>query len=129
MRTRDENKEKQIRQKALEMLVQEGFDGLSMQKLAKAASVSPATIYIYFKHREDLIIQIAVEINKKVGAATLKDFDPSMSLKEGLRVQWKNRAKYCMKYPLEMKFMEQIRHSPLDIKVRKMMDKNFTQIM
>ena len=99
MRTRDENKEKVIKQKALEMIVQEGFDGLSMQKLAKAANVSPATIYIYFKHREDLIVQVAAEISNKITTATLKDFYPSMHLKEGLKVQWINRSKYCMKYP------------------------------
>ena len=61
MRLRDEAKEQSIREKALEMIVKEGFDGLSMQKLAKAAGVSPATIYIYFKDREDLILQLYYE--------------------------------------------------------------------
>ena len=51
MRIRDEKKESLIKQKAIEMIVKYGFDGLSMQKLAKAAKVSPATIYIYFKDR------------------------------------------------------------------------------
>lgn len=129
MRTRDENKEKLIRRKALEMIVKEGFDGLSMQKLAKAAGVSPATIYIYFKHREDLIIQLAVEISDKAADATFKNFDPSMHLKEGLKVQWVNRANYCIKYPLEMKFLEQIRHSPLDAKVGKQAGKKFMELM
>jgi len=129
MRTRDENKEKVIRQKALEMIVKEGFDGLSMQKLAKAAGVSPATIYIYFKHREDLIIQLAVEISNRAADATFKDFDASMHLKEGLKVQWVNRSNYCIKYPLEMKFLEQIRHSPLDAKVSKLTGKKFMQVM
>jgi len=46
MRSRDPKKEKAIRRKAMEMIVKDGFDGLSMQKLAKAAEVSPATIYI-----------------------------------------------------------------------------------
>ena len=39
MRVRDPLKEKTIRRKAMEMAVKEGFDGLSMQKLAKAAKV------------------------------------------------------------------------------------------
>ncbi|HOZ87501.1 MAG TPA: helix-turn-helix domain-containing protein, partial [Bacteroidia bacterium] len=58
MRIRDENKEAAIRKKAIEMIVNEGFDGLSMAKLAKAAGVSPATIYIYYKNREDLLHQL-----------------------------------------------------------------------
>ncbi|GAB3892914.1 TetR/AcrR family transcriptional regulator [Larkinella knui] len=113
MRLRDELKELAIREQAMEMIVKEGFDGLSMQKLAKAAGVSPATIYIYFKDREDLIRQIYYEEMLVMSQETLKGFDPDMHFDEGLRVQWMNRAQYCMKYPLRMHFMEQMRHSPL----------------
>lgn len=107
------------------MIVASGFDGLSMQKLAKAAGVSPATIYIYFNHREDLIIQLGAEASNKMTEVTLRGFDPGMSFKDGLRVQWKNRAEFCMKYPKEMHFLEQIRHSPFDKKVNKLLDKRF----
>jgi len=113
MRARDENKEQAIRDNALEMVVDKGFDGLSMQKLAKKAGVSPATIYIYFKDREDLILQIYLRESVRLFDATLKNFDPGMSFEEGLRIQWINRAKYCIKYPKQMHFLEQIRHSPL----------------
>ncbi len=40
MRNKDEHKEKSIREKAIEIIVKEGFDGLSMHKLAKAADIS-----------------------------------------------------------------------------------------
>jgi AcrR family transcriptional regulator len=129
MRTRDENKERIIRQKAIEMFVAEGFDGLSMQKLAKAADVSPATIYIYFRDREDLILQIYIEESRKVSKATLENFDPEMHFDEGLRVQWINRAKYCIQNPLGMQFIEQVRHSPLFEKAFSMMDKVFIDSM
>src|SRR3954464_14397462 len=112
MRVRDPDKEHAIREKALEMIVAQGFDGLSMQKLAKAAGVSPATIYIYFKDREDLIVELWVAEMKKMVAATLQGFDPSMSFEEGLKVQWLNRAQHCMENPLSMHFMEQIKYSP-----------------
>lgn len=112
MRTRDENKRIAICQKALKMIVEKGFDGLSMQKLAKAAGVSPATIYIYFKDRDDLIVQLWTEEMEKMFAITLKDFDPAMPFDEGLKVQWMNRAKYFMDNPVSMHFMEQIKYSP-----------------
>ncbi len=64
MRKRDTNKELAIRQKALEMIVKDGLDGFSMQNLAKAAGVSPATIYIYCKDRKDLIVQLCLEDNQ-----------------------------------------------------------------
>ena len=112
MRTRDEMKEAAIREKALEMVVKHGFDGLSMQKLAKAAGVSPATIYIYFKDRGDLILQLYLQEMKKMVDATLDGFDPSMHFEEGLKVQWLNRAKFCMQDPANMHFLEQIKFSP-----------------
>ncbi|KAA0994198.1 TetR/AcrR family transcriptional regulator [Dyadobacter sp. UC 10] len=102
-----------IRQKAIEMIVNHGFDGLSMHKLAKAAGVSVATIYIYFRDREDLIQQLYTEENHKMADATLKDFDPDAHFDEGLKVQWLNRIKYCLENPFSHTFVEQLRHSPL----------------
>ena len=112
MRIRDRSKEKAIHDEALKLIVTQGFDGLSMHKLAKAAGVSPATIYIYYKDREDLIKQMAAKEIDNLLEASLKNFDPQMSFSEGLKIQWKNRSSYFMEHPLQMKFMEQIRYSP-----------------
>lgn len=95
------------------MIVSGGLDGFGMQKLARAAKLSPATIYIYFKDKEDLILQLYREESEKMANETLRNFDPSMSFSDGLRVQWMNRSKYCMENQNEMVFLEQIRHSSL----------------
>lgn len=113
MRLRDENKEIAIREQAMEMIVNEGFDGLSMQKLAKAANVSPATIYIYYKNREDLLNQLFLEVQKTFSDIALKGFKPELSLEEGLWLQWKNRLRFILEYPDYFKFFEQFRNSPL----------------
>jgi TetR/AcrR family transcriptional repressor of multidrug resistance operon len=112
VRVRDPEKQQAIREKALEMIVERGFDGLSMHKLARAAGVSPATIYIYFKSRDDLILSLWREESRQMADSTLAGFDPEMSFAEGLRVQWINRARYFMAHPKRMHFMEQIRFSP-----------------
>jgi AcrR family transcriptional regulator len=112
MRRRNIDKQLLIRRKALQMLVREGLDGFSMQKLARASRVSPATLYIYFEHRDDLVFQIYKEEMGKMVAETLAGFDPDSPFAEGLRVQWKNRARYCLEHPLEAEFLEQVRHSP-----------------
>jgi len=129
MRTRDDNKIQAIREKAVEIIVKQGLDGFSMQKLAKAASVSPATLYIYYKDREDLIMQLWSEAFKEMATATLKNFDPAMSFREGLRMQWMNRARFCMKNPKQMQFMEQLRHSPLQEKALATIDSSFKEAM
>jgi len=129
MRARDDSKMQAIREKAVALIVKEGFDGFSMQKLAKAAGVSPATLYIYYRDREDLILQLWCESFKAMAEATLKNFDPEMSFSEGLKVQWMNRARYCLKYPEQMQFMEQLRHSPLQEKALEKMGEGFKNAM
>jgi AcrR family transcriptional regulator len=129
MRPRDENKETAIRDKALEMVVKDGFDGLSMQKLARSARVSPATIYIYFKDRDDLILQLFLHEMKRMSDATLEGFDPSMHFDEGLKVQWLNRARFCIQYPVSMHFLEQIKYSPYHEAFMKKVDTTFQKTM
>lgn len=129
MRVRDEYKVQSIRQKAMEMIVKQGFDGLSMQKLAKAADVSPATIYIYFKDRDDLIVQLWRDEMERMTDATLVGFDPSMHFEEGLRIQWMNRAHFLMSNQVSMHFMEQIKYSPYEAVCRKKMDPRFLTAM
>ncbi|RAW00071.1 TetR/AcrR family transcriptional regulator [Pseudochryseolinea flava] len=129
MRTRDENKEETIRQKAIELFVKHGFDGLSMQKLAKEAGVSPATLYIYYKDRDDMIVQLWVWVMKKMVDTTLEGFDPGMSFEAGLKLQWQNRARFCMEYPMELHFMEQIKYSPYHEACSKKMDAKFINTM
>jgi AcrR family transcriptional regulator len=129
MRTRDILKETSIRTQAIEMIVKEGLDGFSMQKLAKAAGVSPATLYIYYKDRDDLILQLALEISSSLMDTSLKGFHPKMSFADGLAMQWKNRLEFFLKYPLEMEFIEQIRYTPIYEKVHQYMIANFGEIM
>ncbi len=113
MRTRDENKEACLRAKAMEMIVSEGFDGLSMQKLAKAAGVSPATIYIYWKNREDLLNQLFHAVQDQFTATALEGFHPQLSLRDGLWLQWQNRRRFIREFPTQFRFYELFRHSAL----------------
>ncbi len=113
MRTRDESKEACLKAKAMEMIVAEGFDGLSMQKLAKAAGVSPATIYIYWKNREDLLNQLFHEIQDRFTEEALVGFHPELSLREGLWLQWQNRLRFIQTHPVQFTFYERFRHSAL----------------
>ncbi|RFS26391.1 TetR/AcrR family transcriptional regulator [Chitinophaga silvatica] len=113
MRTKDESKEILIRDKAIEMIVNEGFDGLSMHKLAKAANISAATIYIYYKNREDLLNKLFAHATDTFMAATLQDFIPETDFESGLWKQWNNRLQHIIDFPLLYKFLEQFKSSPL----------------
>ncbi len=117
MRTRDETKSQAIFNIALEMIVEEGFKGLSMQKLAKKANVSPATIYIYFKDREDLLNRLYLEIFNSSNHAALAGFNPEANFKPGMQILWANRYNYFIAHPLHFLFLEQFINSPLVLAV------------
>ncbi len=94
------------------MIVNEGFDGMSMQKLAKSAGVSPATLYIYYRNREDMLEQLYEFVQTAFANAALKEFDPTMNFEKGLWVQWKNRMRFIEECPHYFRFFEQFRNSP-----------------
>lgn len=129
MRTRDVNKENSIRQQAIEMIVKEGLDGFSMQKLARAAGVSPATLYIYYKDRDDLITQIATDVSNRLMESSLKGLHPKMSFADGMAVQWKNRLEFYMSYPLDVEFIEQIRYTPVYDGIKKNLRQRFGDVL
>jgi len=129
MRTRDANKENSIREKAIEMIVKEGLDGFSMQKLAKAAGVSPATLYIYYKDRDDLVTQIATDISIRMMDISLRGLHPKMSFAEGMALQWKNRMSFYMQFPIDVEFIEQIRYTPNYNSIKKAIRQNFGDVL
>src|ERR1700754_2209937 len=129
MRQRDENKIEAVLDEARKMVVEVGFDGLSMQKLAKAAGVSPATIYIYFKDRDDLLLQLFRLESNRYFDYVLKGFDTEMDFATGLSVQWKNRARYFLDHPEKAHFMEHFKYTPLHMKAAANRDNRFSEIM
>jgi TetR/AcrR family transcriptional regulator, multidrug resistance operon repressor len=112
MRIRDVDKEKLVIATAIDQIVRDGFQGFSMNKLAKACSISVGTLYIYYKDKDDLIQKIGAITALEYFTNTVKNFSPQMSFEEGLWKQWENRAAFTMKYPKEVAFFEIIKHSP-----------------
>jgi AcrR family transcriptional regulator len=112
MRTRNEHKELLVKEKAIDLLVKYGFEGFSMQKLAKVAKISPATLYIYYSDKDDLIRKLGVELGTKMSEMTLRGFNGKMSHAEGLKKQWENRSSYWLDNFKEATAYEVIRHSP-----------------
>jgi TetR/AcrR family transcriptional repressor of multidrug resistance operon len=117
MRVRDTNKVELVKQKAIELLVEVGFEGFTMNKLAKACKISVATLYIYYQDKDDLILKIGMEEVQRMSTIMLENFDPECSFAEGLKLQWKNRAKCMLENPLSAQMIEQLRSSTYQEKV------------
>ena len=120
MRTKDDTKKQLVRQKAIEIIVKDGLEGFTINKLAKACGISVGTPYVYYKDKDDLIVKIVLEEGAKMEAAMNKDFDPEAGLEEGLRIQWRNRFNYMMENPGLGQFFDQISNSSYHQKFLKM---------
>jgi TetR/AcrR family transcriptional regulator, multidrug resistance operon repressor len=95
MRPKNLAKEEAIRSIALQIISEEGLENLSMQKLAKAANISPRTIYIKYENKEDLLIKLFIEeVLGSYEKAILENFDPKMAFADGIKRLWLNTFHY-----------------------------------
>ena len=65
MRTRDLDKQLRIKKAMVSLILKEGIDGLSMSKIAAEAGVSPATIYVYYDSKEDMLAEVFSEYSRQ----------------------------------------------------------------
>lgn len=95
MRPKNLAKEEAIRSIALQIISEEGLENLSMQKLAKAANISPRTIYIKYENKEDLLIKLFIEdVLGNYEKAILENFDSKMPFADGMKRLWLNTFHY-----------------------------------
>ena len=95
MRPKNLAKEEAIKSIALQIISEEGLENLSMQKLAKAANISPRTIYIKYENKEDLLIKLFIEeVLGNYEKAILENFDPKMAFADGMKRLWLNTFHY-----------------------------------
>jgi len=114
MRPKSVEKEEAIRTIALRIIADEGLENLSMQKLAKAANISPRTIYIKYENKEDLLVKLFIE--EVLGAyeqAVLANFDPNMAFPDGVRLLWLNAFHYLKSNRHAFALMRYGKSSPL----------------
>src|SRR5262245_58426818 len=74
---------------ARELFVHEGYENVSMRRVAEKIEYSPTTIYLYFEDKAALLFAICEEtfakLAKKMEAIIKEHDDPLKSLKEGCR--------------------------------------------
>lgn len=85
-----------------------------MQKLAKAANVSPRTIYIKYENKEDLLITLFIE--DVLGAyekAVLENFNPEVDFPQGVKKIWLNTFRYLKENRNSFALLQYGKSSPL----------------
>ena len=119
MRHKDDSKREAISNAAIKLITTIGFADTSMSKIAKAAKVSPATIYVYFENKEDLLNKIYLMVKKGTSEAMLVGYNDGLSVVEGFKLIWDNACRYMLANPIWFAFSEQFSNSPLVNRVSK----------
>ena len=104
----------------LNLVNESGFQGASMAKIAKTANVSPATIYLYFKNKQDLVNQLYLEVKTSFSNQAFKDIDESLPVKIRFEQIWYNIADFKFNQKEEALFLSQCDNTPIvDESIRK----------
>lgn len=112
VRVKDEIKQQAIIDATIELVNEIGFVSSSVSKIAKKAGVSPATIYIYYENKEDLIVSTYMDIKTFLGAAVMEKFDPSLPVRDSVISLGKRLFRYIGAHPGLFNFAEQFSNSP-----------------
>ena len=130
MRRKDDFKRDALFKATVKLVNEIGFVSSSVAKIAKEANVSPATVYIHYKNKEDLLVSTYIEIKQKMGKAMLTEFNEKLPLKDILRRIWGNAFKYISANPQYFQYAEQFANSPFtDLVDKAEVDKQFTIII
>ncbi|SIQ64804.1 TetR/AcrR family transcriptional regulator [Maribacter ulvicola] len=90
-----------------------GFHATPMSKIAKMACVSPATIYLYFENKQDLVNRTYVEVKANYTAYAFATYDEKMTVKDGFEVIWKRIAEFKLKESANAMFLAQCDNTPM----------------
>ena len=112
MRVKDDVKEAALFEATVKLVNEIGFASSSVSKIAREASVSPATIYVYYKNKEDLLVSTYIQIKLDLSKALLRNFNDQLPIRDILRKVWFNMFEYISNNLEYYKFCEQFSNSP-----------------
>jgi AcrR family transcriptional regulator len=102
-RDREELREK-ILDAARDIVLADGFEGLTMRKIGEAIEYSPGTVYLHFAGRDDL----AMAVCRQAFDALLEAFGPAAAVSdpyERLFAVGRAYVKFAMEYPQTYRLM------------------------
>ena len=85
-----ENLREEILDAARSLIAKDGYENLSIRKIAERIEYSPGTIYLYFKDKSGILEQICeqtfTKLDKSLSAIAADSGDPLEALRRGLRI-------------------------------------------
>lgn len=112
MRTKDPDKQKRIKDAVVELILREGIDGASVSKIAREAGVSPATIYVYYTSKEDMLSEVFREYSRMPYRYMIARVKPSMGGSELIDALVRGCYDFSVEHQEVFSFVEQCSRCP-----------------
>ena len=112
MRTKDDDKQQRIKQAVMKLILEEGFAGTSISKIARLAGVSPATVYIYYENKEAMLRDIYTEYSEDVFSYLARRVNAEMPAGYLIDTLMRNYYSYISEHEEIYSFVDQFSHCP-----------------
>lgn len=112
MRVKDSQKQAALQGATVRVVNEIGFAASSVSKIAKAAKVSPATLYTYFENKDELIVSTYLAVMDRMSAAIFRNLSPELKVKDALLTVWRATFRYIQEQREEFLYTEQFAKSP-----------------
>lgn len=97
----------------IELVNNNGFHATPMSQIAKMANVSPATIYLYFENKQDLVNKTYVEVKAAYTKFAFATYTTEMSVESGFELIWKRIADFKLTDCENALFLAQCDNTPM----------------
>jgi AcrR family transcriptional regulator len=97
----------------IELVNNNGFHATPMSKIAKMANVSPATIYLYFENKQDLVNQTYIDVKAAYTKYAFESYNATMTVEVGFELIWNRIADFKLNESENAMFLAQCDNTPI----------------
>lgn len=116
-----------IKDAVVDIVLTDGYQNLSMSKVAKKAGVSQATIYLSYASKEEMLTAIYVEAHAMIEGQTKVSSGPGTDVESELKTMFRHYMRILLDHPKQALFMYTVNNTPslIDANVfQEMMSRN-----
>ncbi len=113
MRRKDDGKRDSIKKAVVQVILEQGMHAASVSKIAKAAGVSPATVYVYYESKDDMLRDIYIEYAENIYKVLLNHLSIDMPGDIFIDRFVREYYQYIIEYEEVFHFVEQFGGCPL----------------
>jgi len=92
-----------------ELLLKDGFNKISMRKIAKRVNVTATSIYLHFKNKDDLLLALIEESIQNLNKALMKAMNSSLDPIQQLEKLAEAYIQYALENPQEYEIIYMVR--------------------